>query len=152
MCAEKSQPERGRERFERAVANLATNLVERFGAEDYKLVQHRIGRLIAFEAADHDRSGPEPTSYERCVFMLIAGLSEIGTIYEGLLDIAIYLSRFPYRNTRVTEERYLRYQITNYLPKWLHCVTGCSDTYTVSANITQRGTVCDQTGPELRTR
>ena len=49
------------------------------------------------------------------LWLIISGTSEIQEVYESLLDVEIYIRRFPYKGTRVTKPRYLRYIIENYL-------------------------------------
>lgn len=46
---------------------------------------------------------------------LMAGFTEIYSSYFSLLDIEVYLRRFPYPNTRVSKTRYLAYHMENYL-------------------------------------
>jgi hypothetical protein len=46
---------------------------------------------------------------------LFAGFTEIHNSYYSLLDIEVYLSRFPYPKTRVSKTRYLAYNMENYL-------------------------------------
>jgi hypothetical protein len=43
------------------------------------------------------------------------GYMEIGETLERLLDIELYLRRFPFRSTRITRERYLRFHVEAYL-------------------------------------
>jgi uncharacterized protein YlaN (UPF0358 family) len=54
---------------------------------------------------------PDEVSFSR----LFAGFTEIHTSYYSLLDIEVYLRRFPYPNTNVSKTRYLAYHIENYL-------------------------------------
>ena len=46
---------------------------------------------------------------------LFNGLSEINGSYESLRDAEIYIRRFPFSDTRVTRDRYLKYIIENHL-------------------------------------
>ena len=46
---------------------------------------------------------------------LFAGFTEIHNSYYSLLDIEVYLRRFPYHNTGVSRTRYLAYHMENYL-------------------------------------
>jgi hypothetical protein len=46
---------------------------------------------------------------------LFAGFTEIYNSYYSLLDIEVYLHRFPYHKTRVSKTRYLAYHMENYL-------------------------------------
>jgi hypothetical protein len=46
---------------------------------------------------------------------LFAGFNEISHSYDTLLDIEVYISRFPYANTRITRSGHLRFIIEAYL-------------------------------------
>lgn len=46
---------------------------------------------------------------------LFDGFTEIHKSYYSLLDIEVYLSRFPYPKTKVSKTRYLSYHMENYL-------------------------------------
>ena len=43
------------------------------------------------------------------------GFSEISDSYYCLLEIEIYIGRFPYRNTSISKTRHLAYHMENYL-------------------------------------
>ena len=43
------------------------------------------------------------------------GFREISGSYYGLLEIEIYIGRFPYRNTKISKTRHLAYHMENYL-------------------------------------
>lgn len=45
---------------------------------------------------------------------LMAGFNEIYDSYYSLLDIQVYIGRFPYAKTRVSKTRYLAYHLENY--------------------------------------
>jgi len=67
----------------------------------------------------YDLDGPTiidrtPSARERYVARLFRGMCEITRCFETLADIAVYINRFPYRGTAVTEVRYLRYHVENY--------------------------------------
>jgi hypothetical protein len=49
------------------------------------------------------------------LWIIVKGTSEIQEAYESLLDVEVYIRRFPYKGTRVTKPRYLRSVIENYL-------------------------------------
>lgn len=40
---------------------------------------------------------------------------EVGDAFQRLLDIEVYVRRFPFRGTRVTRERYMRFHVEAYL-------------------------------------
>jgi len=46
---------------------------------------------------------------------LYGGFREISDSYYCLLDIELYIGRFPYRNTKVSKTRHLAYHMENYL-------------------------------------
>ena len=46
---------------------------------------------------------------------LIRDFGEISSSYEALQDIALYISRFPYRDTRITRPGHLRYHFEQHL-------------------------------------
>jgi hypothetical protein len=46
---------------------------------------------------------------------LATGFREIYDSYYSLLDIEVYIRRFPYPNTKVSKTRYLAYHMENYL-------------------------------------
>lgn len=55
------------------------------------------------------------TPFEKIRMDLFAGLNEISSSYETLLDIEVYVCRFPYANTRITRSGHLRFIIEAYL-------------------------------------
>lgn len=66
------------------------------------------------------RSGPKridrkTTPADILFSKLFDGFTEIHKSYNSLLDIEIYLSKFPYPKTRVSKTRYLAYHMENYL-------------------------------------
>lgn len=67
-----------------------------------------------------DQDGPRSIDYEPTPEILlyrsaIWGVFEIYESFESLLDAELYVRRFPYRKTRVTKVRYLRYVVENHL-------------------------------------
>ena len=65
-------------------------------------------------------SGPKRISRNMTPFdvffsKLFAGFNEIYSSYYSLLDIEVYLRRFPYPNTKISKTRYLAYHMENYL-------------------------------------
>jgi hypothetical protein len=57
----------------------------------------------------------EDTKEIRILGQIVNGTSEIQSAFESLLDVEVYVRRFPYRNTRISKSRHLRYAIGNYL-------------------------------------
>jgi hypothetical protein len=45
---------------------------------------------------------------------LMVGFNEIYNSYSSLLDIQVYIGRFPYSKTRVSKTRYIAYHMENY--------------------------------------
>ena len=45
---------------------------------------------------------------------LMVGFNEIYDSYSSLLDIQVYIDRFPYCKTRVSKTRYIAYHMENY--------------------------------------
>jgi len=59
--------------------------------------------------------GRKLTPAEVFFLKLNTGFNEIHNSYYSLLDIEVYMGRFPYSNTRVSKTRYLAYHMENYL-------------------------------------
>jgi hypothetical protein len=55
------------------------------------------------------------TPHDACFSKLFVGFKEISDSYYSLLDIEIYVGRFPYGKSRVSKTRYLAYHMENYL-------------------------------------
>jgi hypothetical protein len=55
------------------------------------------------------------TRSEQIGMDLFAGFNEISHSYDTLLDIEVYVARFPYANTRITRSGHLRFIIEAYL-------------------------------------
>jgi len=55
------------------------------------------------------------TPFDLFFSKLYTGFNEIHNSYDSLLDIEVYLRRFPYNKTRVSKTRYLAYHMENYL-------------------------------------
>ena len=67
-----------------------------------------------------DRPGPKrleanPTRDERFITKIFSATSEILSATETLRDIELYIRRFPYRGTRITKPRHLRYHAEAFL-------------------------------------
>lgn len=56
-------------------------------------------------------SSPHEIFFSKIVY----GFNEINISFKRLLDLEIYVSRFPYGNTSVSKTEYLLFQIENYL-------------------------------------
>jgi hypothetical protein len=72
---------------------------------------------IAFEVDVPFRSsGPTPilSPDERFAADSFQAFMEVGETLQRLLDIELYVRRFPFRETRVTRERYIRFHIEAY--------------------------------------
>lgn len=55
------------------------------------------------------------TSSEKFLSKMVYGFREISDSYYFLKDIETYIGRFPYRNTKISQTRYLAYHFENYL-------------------------------------
>jgi hypothetical protein len=72
-----------------------------------------MNRLLGFDVSETSIVGE---THERYVLgQIVKGTSEIQSAYENLLDVEIYIRRFPYKDTRISKSRHLRNTIENYL-------------------------------------
>lgn len=92
-----------------------------FGEKLDKLTESHRGELgEALHNSLFGLDGPKqvdskPDKETQFLTVLFSGLSEISNSYESLRDAELYIRRFPFNNTRVTRDRYLKYVIENHL-------------------------------------
>lgn len=70
---------------------------------------------LLFSKDDAIKLVGETSSINRAPIVLFHSLMEIETAIQNLLDTEIYIRRFPYKATRITRIRHLRFVFVNYL-------------------------------------
>lgn len=107
------QKQSGLERFQKCMADGAAKVIgPRLEADDGRLQQ---------AAASHLFGGPsvpsqlDLTSDEALFIRFFHGFTDIQATLEVLLDLQIYVRRFPFRDTRVTKDRYLAFIVASHL-------------------------------------
>ena len=105
---------KGLERFQTVMIRAAQSYLLPLFERDRK----QLGAALRNELFNLE--GPrvvERTSTARDRFMgkVFRGFREIQKCAEALEDIALYVGRFPYKNTRVTPERHLQFCVEAYL-------------------------------------
>ncbi len=105
---------KGFEQFQKAMTEAAVQhykpIMERHSGELEESIKNH---LLDLEGPRHvDRPVSVRDQYFRKVFR---GFLEISQSLETLDDIAFYINRFPFHQTRITRERYLQFQVESYL-------------------------------------
>lgn len=80
--------------------------------------REELGEALLNSVLDLDgpkRVDTKPDRETEFLARLFNRLSEIDGSYETLRDAEIYIRRFPFRDTRVTRDRYLKYIVENHL-------------------------------------
>jgi len=76
---------------------------------------HEVFKNRLFGLKGPKQLGGKLTPADVFISKLATGFNEIHDSYYSLLDIEVYMARFPYSNTRVSKTRYLIYHMENYL-------------------------------------
>ncbi|MDP9315940.1 MAG: hypothetical protein M3R24_34645 [Chloroflexota bacterium] len=105
---------KGFEKFESAIAQAGSKILSPILRSNHAELEEVIGNHL-FDDEGSITLSRQPSSDEKFYGMLLSGFSEIASSYESLQDIEIYVTRFPFSNSRVSKARYLRFVVEAYL-------------------------------------
>jgi hypothetical protein len=127
-------------KFQKDIIHAVMSQIKDAPEIDRVMIAYHIGTYLGYTGKELPPHPRVLTTHEVALQRLFFGFMEISMSVDNIRNISVYIRRFPYSNTGITRNAYLRYHMENYLNE-LYILSKRMETYVTMVQRMYKGNV-----------